>query len=496
MSFLPRFSKLLALALGVCIAPAAFAAPQPIGGATAGAALDPACSPPAASTNSASVQQINYLAPSCEGPALCEQPICDQSCCDPSCCNQFTCDPSCDCQGNLSCDCPCSGQALCQCARCQAQAASLDPYCRILPQDGPFRVRGWLDAGILGNTSSPASHFNGPYNSQQVDNGQFNQAYFILDRSLKSEGLSIGGRFDLLYGADYFVAQSAGLEATRAGGKRWNSSQYYGLALPQSYVEVGNTNLSVKGGHFYSIVGYEGVQAANNFFYSHAYSYQFAGPFTHWGGLGTWKLRDNWQIQAGLVNGWNTLDSTVNHANFMGGLKYTSDNQKWWSSFAIITGDQQNNPANLGTVTNGYANRTRYSFIVSRQLGSRAEYVFHQWLGSQAGGEPSGGTAMWYGIDQYLYYRMNDCWRLGTRVEWFRDEDGTRVGLTEPSNPNKAPLPGSYASWTIGANWTPRQNVMLRPELRWDSYSGTARPYDDGKKTYQLLLGLDAIVNF
>jgi hypothetical protein len=358
-------------------------------------------------------------------------------------------------------------------------------------------VRGWMDAGILGNGSNPPSHFNGPYNSQEVDNGQFNQAYLIIDRALATDGsMSIGGRLDLLYGADYFVAQSVGLETTRTGAPKWNSSQYYGLALPQAYGEIGNAVVSAKLGHFYSIVGYEGVQAANNFFYSHAYSYQFAGPFTHWGGLGTWQANSNWRIQAGVINGWNTLDATVNHAAFMGGIKYTNAAGDLWSSFAIVTGDEQNNPAGLPTVTNAYANRTRYSFIVSKTFAGRFEYVFHQWFGFQATGEPGGGTALWYGLDQYAYYKVNDCWKVGGRVEWFRDEDGTRVGLTEPSNPNKAPLPGSYSSLTFGANWSPMNNLMLRPELRYDSYVGGAKPFNDGTTTHQFLLGLDAIVQF
>ena len=103
---------------------------------------------------------------------------------------------------------------------------------------------------------------------------------------------------------------------------------------------------------------------------------------------------------------------------------------------------------------------------------------------------------MWYGIDQYLYYRVNERWRAGTRVEWFRDEDGTRVGLTVPSNPNQPPLPGSYAAWTIGGNWMPRPNVVIRPEIRWDTYRGPAKPYNDGQSTQQLLFGADAIVQF
>ncbi len=165
---------------------------------------------------------------------------------------------------------------------------------------------------------------------------------------LASDGsFSLGGRFDLLYGADYYVAQSNGLERTGSGAPLWNSSQYYGLALPQAYLEAGTTAASLKMGHFYTIVGYESVQAANNFFYSHAYSYQFAGPFTQWGGLANWQPGDNWQTQFGLVNGWNTLDGPPNRVNFLGSIKYTSDDRSWWSSFAIITGDQPNNPANL-----------------------------------------------------------------------------------------------------------------------------------------------------
>jgi len=388
---------------------------------------------------------------------------------------------------------------LCEaCNACEADLAwNADPYCRLFAQDRYFRVRGWVDGGILGNTSSPASHFNGPYNAVQRDDGQFNQLYLIVDHELPADGSSgIGYRFDLLYGSDYFLAQSAGLELNPNFSHRWNSNPNIGLALPQSYVEAGSKDSSIKIGHFYSIVGYEGVQSAGNFFYSHAYSYQFAGPFTHWGALGSQRLSDNWQAQAGLINGWNTLDQTSDHGAFIGSLKYTGDAGDWWTSLAVVTGNEQNNPANLPGVVNAYTNRTRYSWLISKQFGDRLEYVFHQWAGAQQDGAPGGGAAKWYGIDQYAYYRLNQCWKVGTRVEWFRDENGTRVGLTEPNNPNKAPLPGSYGSWTIGANWTPRTNVVIRPELRWDTYAGPAKPYDDGNKTSQLLLGADAIVQF
>ncbi len=109
---------------------------------------------------------------------------------------------------------------------------------------------------------------------------------------LPTDGCSgIGGRVDLLYGEDFFLPQSAGFELRPNGALHWNP-QYYGLAIPQAYGEYGNDVVSIKVGHFYTPVGYEGVQSPTNFFYSHSYSYQFAGPFTHWGTLATAKLAD------------------------------------------------------------------------------------------------------------------------------------------------------------------------------------------------------------
>ena len=124
------------------------------------------------------------------------------------------------------------------------------------------------------------------------------------------------------------------------------------------------------------------------------------------------------------------------------------------------------------------------------------EYVFHHWLGVQQEGTSTGETAYWYGVDQYLYYTINNCWKAGMRFEWFRDEDGTRVGLNRQSNPNNPPYVGDFYSLSLGLNWSPRTNLMLRPEIRADWYDGEAQrlPFDDGTDSSQLMLGLDAIL--
>ena len=379
--------------------------------------------------------------------------------------------------------------------------ALCDPVWHLLPQDAPVRLRGWLDGGYVYNTSNPASKFNGPYNSvDRSGEPVFNQAYVILDRALPTSGsFGAGFRVDALFGYDYFLGQSRGLELGRDGNQRWNG-QNYGLAIPQAYAELGSDVWSLKLGHFYSPVGYEVLPSTGNFFYSHAYSYQFGQPITLWGGLFTTQLTRNLQVQAGVVNGWDTLVGRANNANFVGGLKYTPDSNWWWSSFSLISGQEQNNVAGLPGVPGTNGNRTRYSFLIGLTPGGpcgRWEYVFHHYYGWQENGTPQNNFARWYGIDQYLYYRVSKTVKLGTRFEWFRDEDGTRVGLNRPANPNNPPLPGNYFALTGGVNYSPTANFIVRPEVRWDFTGDTARPaFNDGKKNNQLMLGCDLIWQF
>jgi hypothetical protein len=363
-------------------------------------------------------------------------------------------------------------------------------------------ISGWLNGGFVGNFGVPPSKFNGPYNAvDRANEAMMNQVYFIAERTLPTDGSNgIGYRTDLLYGEDFPLAMSLGWE-TNPGPTDWNSGEYYGLAIPQLYAEVGNQDISLKLGHFYTIVGYEGVPAVGNFFYQKAYSYQFAGPFTHWGGLVNWKASDNVEVDAGIVNGWNGLASPYSDANFLGRVRAKNDDNSFATSFAIVSGNEGNDfsPLFQPAPPLTSANRTRYSLLFEWRPTDNVEYVFHQWLGTQAKGLADGGTALWAGIDQYLYYRVSKTWLWGARFEWFQDTDGTRVGLNRPSNPNHVPLPGNYYSLTVGPNWVPTGNFLMRPCFRWDFFggpTGTRRAYNDGVSNQQTMLGFDMIQKF
>ena len=84
-------------------------------------------------------------------------------------------------------------------------------------------------------------------------------------------------------------------------------------------------------------------------------------------------------------------------------------------------------------------------------------------------------TAQWYGINQYMFYNISDTLVGGMRLEWFRDNNGTRV-LNPIRNyyvngPYATGYAGNFWQATWGLNWKPNNNWIIRPELRYDWYS-------------------------
>ena len=401
--------------------------------------------------------------------------------------------------------------AACTCDPCEC-AAEDAPACDCLMRhfdddcgnnwlaDAGFNISGFLAQGFTWNPDDPRNNINGPVTfNDRANEYQLNQLYMILERpiDIDAEELQLGGRVDALFGTDYYFTQALGLELDQDGSQRWNSQDgpnrafgpdtgsMYGIAMPQLYAEVGGYGVSVKAGHFYTIIGYEVVPANGNFFYSHAYTMQYGEPFTHTGFLASFSLTENIAATSGAVLGWDNWDDTNDAWSYLGGITLTSDDGGTSLAFAIITGDERTQLAPTFT----RENRTMYSVVFSQQLTDEVTYVLQHDQGWQdnAGG-PGTGDARWYGINQYLFYQVSDNVRAGLRGEWFRDDDGFRVVAGGGT-------PADYYQITGGLNINLADCVLLRPEVRWDWCDG-ATPYDDFSDDDQFLFATDLIWQF
>ena len=348
------------------------------------------------------------------------------------------------------------------------------------PTRGAFAISGWLEAGATASADSPVTRYVSPVAFNDRQEVQLNQLYasFGRDVNTRCQCFDIGGRVDLLFGTDARFVQATGLETRRDSSSKWNSATFYQLAMPQVYAEVGLGNLSVKVGHWYSPIGFEAVTAPDNFFYSHAYSEVYGQPFTHTGVLATYALNERTTTYTGIHNGWNSFDATTNRGALLTGFTWTSCNGRFALAAGLTSGQEINNQA-------VYSDRTMYSLVAAAALTDRLHYVLQHDMGWQVDDAAPGVDAEWYGLNQYLLYTINDCWKLGGRMEWFRDDDGTRV----------TGAAGSYYAATMGMNWQITDDFMIRPELRWDWFDGTGgRPFDNGTKDSQFTGAFDAVL--
>lgn len=383
----------------------------------------------------------------------------------------------------------------------QTEDGSDQPRRLIGKLPGRFEVYGWLDMGITGNASSPPSRYNGPLAPNDREEFQFNQTYLVIERTTKADECSwdLGARADLLYGTDYIYGISTGFETHPDGSPRWNSSKHYGLILPQIYGEVARGDLSFKFGRFYTIIGYESLMAPNNFFYSMNYALRYAEPTTHTGGLFTWKATDQLSLYIAGANGQDRTDALSDSLCLVTGFGYTPQSKKWALSFAVMTGGRE--PTNVPPV---FAPRTYLSTVFTWNFNDRFQSVTQYDTGWQENYDLQGNDAEFYSITQYLFYTINDCWKAGFRYDWFRDDDGTRLGgLRFGGVPGGNPLPlpsgnaGAVHAISLGLNYTPNANLRIRPEVRWDWYEGAGLPlFDDRTRNSQFTGAVDLVVLF
>jgi hypothetical protein len=374
-----------------------------------------------------------------------------------------------------------------------------------LPQPCFFQSRGidvggWIDQGITFNAQRSADGFNGPValndrNSEYM----LNQAWLYLVKPTKTDGCGwdLGGRVDVVYGEDWRYGQSVGLE-----DRIDSPNSFYGLVLPQFYGEVAYNDLTVKIGHFASFSSYEVVPPPFNFFYSHSYlSLGYFDPMLLTGVQTEYKLNDRLTLINGVNNGWQVFKDPTDTLNYTGGIRWASNEKRATLSMILDTGRQ--------TGFTGLHDRTSLITVCTYRLNEKLQYASQYTVGQEQGGSVvrRGEDAPWYGTEQMLILKLNPKWSAGLRYEWVRDQEGSRIagigGLlgTDKGWLGQPGFAGSFHDLSIGLNYRPNGNIVLRPELRWDWYNGPTNlagqlPFNEFQSRNQMTAAMDLLVTF
>lgn len=296
---------------------------------------------------------------------------------------------------------------------------------------------------------------------QQENRLQLNQAWFYLERQADgSKGVDWGFRFDAMYGVDGYETQSFGNNPGRWDFLNGFDHGEYAWAIPQLYGEIAMGDLSIKAGHFYTLIGYEVVTAPDNFFYSHSYTMFNSEPFTHTGVLATYQASDQVTLYGGWTLGWDTgFDQLDGGSNFLGGVQWQPD-QNTTLTYMTTIGD-------FGWRGEGYS----HSIVLSLLCGEDWRFVTQSDLLSV---ENFGIQQDQFGLIQYAFYRLNETVELGGRVEWWRSDNGFGTD--------------NFYQATLGANIKPAENVIIRPEIRYDWFADTTGLRDHATFATDLIL--------
>ncbi|MBC8869555.1 MAG: porin [Planctomycetes bacterium] len=331
---------------------------------------------------------------------------------------------------------------------------------------GGLDVGGWFQMGYHseGTNGDGTGFFNNYPNVLQLQ-----QAWIYAERAADNQGYGWdwGFRFDYVYGTDGQDTQAFG---SRAG--QWDegadAGNFYGHAIPQLYADVVYNDVTVRVGHFYTFIGYETVPAPENFFYSKSGSLFFE-PFTHTGVLAEWAYSDSVTFLGGWSLGWDTGFSNNGGSTFLGGVNVQLTDSLSFA-YGATAGDFGFADAG-GSDTDAY----EHSIVLDWQVTERLNYVLQSdYLDNRLLTTSTLGVATSiFTVNQYLLYDLNDRWGVGGRLEWLKGSARGELWIA-----------------TLGANWRPRPNLVVRPEIRYEDFDPAIG------RTDQTLFGIDAIITF
>jgi len=228
-------------------------------------------------------------------------------------------------------------------------------------------------------------------------------------------------------------------------------------------------------GRFVTSAGAEVIESKDNWLYSRSIIFYNAIPFAHEGVRATTPLSGSFNLQYGIVNGWDddaTTATPVISGHKVGNvsLAYANAKSPLTLNLNVYAGEEQNSTAfrTLVDVVLGYT-------AGPLGLNINVDYA------TQGTGTDSTGAAMakatWYGVSGMVRYTA-DHYKIAGRVEYFDDKDGYRTGTDT-----------AYYEGTVDLIYPVGANAELRGELRYDAAKDAVPAYGNAKHLATFTVG-------
>jgi hypothetical protein len=341
-------------------------------------------------------------------------------------------------------------------------------------------LSGYVQGSYLYSTSKnpPSRAVVGRSFDRFDDQFSLNAVKLTLQRPVSTNDWDAGFRVDFMYGQNATLIQSSGLSLGTQGD------------IEQAYAEfnvpVGH-GLNVKVGKMVTLMGVEVIEDTVNPTWSEGNQFLFAENFTSTGIQLGYKWNDMFDTQFSVNNGWDVVADNNRGKSFMGRLGITLDPKTVIGLVGYAGAEQAGNSG---------AWRKGINVVVSRAVTDKLKL----WGQFDYGHEEANAAlpkpttdAQWLAGGLWATYDFTPKWGIGLRADYFNDKDGARTSLA----PFTAPFPlnthNEFESYTLTLNCRQWNNLLLRPELRYD-HSSVSKAF--GESRDQFTVGMSATYLF
>jgi hypothetical protein len=331
-------------------------------------------------------------------------------------------------------------------ARAMPTVAPVAASTQILPTD--FKISGYLDGSY--------NHLSKNY----FTSGSFNRVFDLVPDGLTLQQSAITFAYQPKSGFGSVLNLIMGRDAngTAPYGSIPSSefdSQTIAIDFPQAFLQYSKGSLTILGGRFLTLVGYEQVDSTQDMNFSRSVLF-YNTPDTHTGIRGIYVLNDKVSLTAGVNDGWDNIRDWSRRKTLEMSVSY---NPNTLFSFVLtaLNGQERVVPR---TDFGALGIRTLIDFVAAVNATDKLSFVANYDYGWQTKAALLNGAlkrAEWQGLSGYINYKFTPMWQSSLRADIFEDANGFRTGVRQ-----------NWRAATLTLGYAPIKNAEILAEIRHD----------------------------
>jgi hypothetical protein len=283
----------------------------------------------------------------------------------------------------------------------------------VAAQDQPlsgWQYGGFLDVAYLNSLNDPTNHlFRNRGTTPRVDEWDVNMAAAFLKKTA-SDRSRLGVELTAQTGED---SKIFGFSATapKIGGA--DTLLHLG-PTNVSYVAPVGQGLTIQGGIFSSLIGYDGLYAKDNFNYTRPWGADYT-PYLMLGVNASYPITEKVTGAFGVLNGYWHLASANSAPSVVGQLAYKATEHVSVKETALYGSHQPNSALEFWRILS--------DTIVVRKASTLTTALEYQ-LASEKVDAPGGPRALWMSAQLPVHWVVRAPWSVTVRPEFAWDRDG------------------------------------------------------------------------